>query len=158
MLVFQGDLSRLNLALDVHEFVEDVEHVGEGGVVSGGQLLTEFEASLLDWSNVQQVVHDPSKNVINLLLILVLSGNDNLLVEVVDTDDVANECLQGRLEPVDPGAIELQLDDHVVVHVHTRHVAVQVGHCELIADQSGIVSQEIVSVCREVFAVRVLVR
>ena len=147
MLVLELDFSVLDFGLHIHEFVESVENVGQRGVRFTFDVIN-FKTSFFNWLDVYKIIHDSSKDVIYLLLIFILSGNDNLLVKVVDTNDVANKGLQGSLKPVYPRTIGRDLNNGVIVDINACHVAIKIGESELVAGKLSIVPQEIISIRR----------
>jgi len=126
MLVLKLDLAAVNLALDIHKFVESLENISQTCIRFGIDVITKFKSGLLNWLDIEQVEADTAENIIDLLLILILGGDNNLLVKVIDTDDITDESLQGSLEPVNPRTVCNNLKFIVIEHVYTGHVAVQV--------------------------------
>jgi len=112
--------------LDIHDLVEGLENVGQSGVRSSIDVIIEFETCILNWLNIEQVITDSAEKIVHLLLILILSGNDNLLVKVVDTDDITDKGLQSSLKPVDPRSVSGDLNINIIVYVDTSHVTVEV--------------------------------
>lgn len=121
VLVFKLNLSVVDLGLQLHQFVKGPQDVDERGV-----LLIEVIRCILDRLDVQKIEADPSENVVYLLQVFVFCGDDHLLIQVVDTDDVADHVLKSGLEPINPRPIQLLLQYVVVIPVHHSHMAVQV--------------------------------
>ena len=92
MLILELDLATVNLALDIHKLSESLQNVCECSVPITFYVI-KFVSSILDWLNIEDVIVDSSDKIIDLLLILVLGGNHYLLIEVVDTNNVADEGL-----------------------------------------------------------------
>lgn len=112
-------------------------------------VIIEFETCILNWLNIEQVITDSAEKIVHLLLILILSGNDNLLVKVVDTDDITDKGLQSSLKPVDPRSVSGDLNINIIVYVDTSHVTVEVWERILIANKLCIVSTEIIGLSSE---------
>lgn len=128
MLILKFDLATVDLALDIHELSKSFKNVRECSVLFIIYViiieLIDFEASILNWLDIEDVIGDSSEKIIDLLLILIFRGNDDLLIKVVDTNNVADECLQGSLEPVYPSTVGFYLNLNVIVSIHTGHVTV----------------------------------
>jgi len=99
MLVSNLNLSIINFLLHIRDLVDnvnDTSHVSIFWFVVI-EFISKFKPSFLNWLNVVKVIHDSSKYVPHLLLILILCCNNHLLIETIDSNNVTNHVLKGSL-------------------------------------------------------------
>jgi len=149
MLVLDFNFTVVDLRLHVHKFVESFHDISKGGAALGiieGVDVIDVKGGFFNGLNIEKVIANSTKDVVDLLNVLVLSCNDDLLIQVIDSDNVTDHRLKCCLEPVNPSTVILFLDLIVVIDINTSHVAIEVCLGELDTSQLGVISQEIVSI------------